>query len=55
MLGKTEGIRRRRQHRMRWLDNITASVNIILSILWKIVEDRGVWCAAVHGVPKNQT
>ena len=55
MLGKIEGIRRRRQQRMRWLDNITASVNIILSILWKTVEDRGVWCAAVHGVPKNQT
>ena len=55
MLGKTEGIRRRRQHRMRWLDNITASVNIILSILWKIVEDRGVWCAAAYVVTKSQT
>ena len=40
---------------MRWLDNITASVNMILSILWKIVEDRGVWCAAVHGIAKSHT
>ena len=52
---KIEGIRRRRQQRMRWLDNITASVNMILSIFWKIVEDRGVWRAAVHGVPKGRT
>ena len=55
MPGKTEGKRTWGQQRMRWLDNITASVNMILSIFWKIVEDRGVWRAAVHGVPKNQT
>ena len=54
MLGKIEGIRRRRQQRMRWLDNITDSLNMILSKLWKIV-DREVWCAAAHEVPKSQT
>ena len=54
MLGKIEGIRQRRQQRMRWLDNITDSLNMILSKIWKIV-DREVWCAAAHGVPKSQT
>ena len=54
MLGKIEG-RRRGQQRMRWLDGITDSVDINLSKLWEIVEDRGVWHAAVHGIEKSWT
>ena len=51
MLGKIEG-RRRGQQRMRWLDGITHSVDMNLSKLQEIVKDRGVWCAAVHGIVK---
>ena len=55
MLGKTEGKRRRRWQRIRWLDSITNSMDMNLSKLWEIVEDRGTWHAVVHGVPKSQT
>ena len=55
MLGKIEGKRRRGWQRIRWLDSITDSVDMNLSKLWEIVEDRGVRYAAVHRAAKNQT
>ena len=54
MLGKIEGKRRRGQQRMRWLDDITDSINMSLSNQ-EIVRDREVWHAAVHWVTKSQT
>ena len=53
-LGKTEGSRRSRQQRMRWLDGITDSMNMNLSKHQEIAKDRGAWCAAVHEVTKSQ-
>ena len=55
MLAKIEGRERRRQHRMKWLDDITDSMDMSLGKVQVLVIDRETWHSVVHGVTKSQT
>ena len=55
MVGKIEGTRRRGQQKIRRLDSLADLMDMNLSKLWEILEDRGDWHAIVHGVTKSWT